>query len=186
MNCITAAQLLRATAHETPFGPVVAHQVQPRVKRAADGVTEAVLALGRAGVAHGAGQSPSEEARIARVCRLVGVLQLAGGARSRGRRVPIEGVLLFGCASCAVAPRRRGPEAAVSCGRDNPTNETDGKEARRPARREDQRNTPTSSTSGGRQGDTSYPSYAGAQRRRMSTKVHGTTCAQARELGLAR
>ena len=52
------AQLLGATAYETPFGPVVAHQVhvqtravpqlQPRAKRAADGVTEAVRALGRA------------------------------------------------------------------------------------------------------------------------------------------
>ena len=31
--------------------------------------------------------------------------------------------------------------------------------------------------------DTSYPSYAGAQRRRMSTKVHGTTPAWAREPG---
>ena len=53
------AQLLGTTAHETPFGPVVAHQVhvqtplavlqlQPRAKWAADGVTEAVRALGRA------------------------------------------------------------------------------------------------------------------------------------------
>ena len=53
------AQLLSATAYETPFGPVVAHQVhvqtplavrqlQPPAKRAADGVTEAVCALGRA------------------------------------------------------------------------------------------------------------------------------------------
>ena len=53
------AQQLSATAHETPFGPVVAHQVhvqthlavlqlQARAKRAADGVTAAVRALGRA------------------------------------------------------------------------------------------------------------------------------------------
>ena len=51
------AQLLGPTARETPFGPVVAHQVhvqtplavlqlQARAKRAADGVTEAVRALG--------------------------------------------------------------------------------------------------------------------------------------------
>ena len=68
------AQLFSATAHETPVAPVVAHQVhvqtplavlqlQPRAKRAADGVTEAVRALGSVGrVAHGVGQSPSEEA----------------------------------------------------------------------------------------------------------------------------
>ena len=67
------AQLLGATAYETPFGPVTAHQVhvqkplavlqlQPRAKRAADGVTEAVRALGRGRVAHGVVQSPSEEA----------------------------------------------------------------------------------------------------------------------------
>ena len=53
------AQLLSATAYETPFRSVVAHQVhvltpltvrqlQPRAKWAADGVTEAVCALGRA------------------------------------------------------------------------------------------------------------------------------------------
>ena len=53
------AQLLSATANETPFFPVLAHQVhvqtplavlqlQPRAKRVADGVTEAVRALGRA------------------------------------------------------------------------------------------------------------------------------------------
>ena len=52
------AQLLGATAYETPFGPVLAHQVhvqtplaalqlQPRAKRAADLVPEAVRALGR-------------------------------------------------------------------------------------------------------------------------------------------
>ena len=33
--------------------------------------------------------------------------------------------------------------------------------------------------------DASFPSYARAQRRRMSTTVHGTTCAQAREPGRA-
>ena len=38
---------------------------------------------------------PAGVPRIARLCRLVGVLQLARGARSRGRRVPIEGVLLI-------------------------------------------------------------------------------------------
>ena len=54
------AQLLSATAYETPFGPVVAHQVhvqtplavlqlQARAKRAADGATEAVRALGSVG-----------------------------------------------------------------------------------------------------------------------------------------
>ena len=53
------AQLPSATAHETPFGPAVAHQVhlqtplgalqlQPQAKRAANGVTEAVRALARA------------------------------------------------------------------------------------------------------------------------------------------
>ena len=61
------------------------------------------------------------------------------------------------------------------------------KKRRRAARADDQTNTPTSSTSGATRvapravRDTSHPSYAGAQRRRMSTNVHGTTCAQARE-----
>ena len=51
------AQLRSATACGMPFGPVVAHQVhvqtravlqlQPRAKRAAGGVTEAVRAPGR-------------------------------------------------------------------------------------------------------------------------------------------
>ena len=59
MNCHHSEQLLGATAYETPFGPVVAHQVhvqtplavlqlQPRAKRAADGVTEVGRALGLA------------------------------------------------------------------------------------------------------------------------------------------
>ena len=159
------AQLHGATAYETNFGPVVAHQVhvqtplavlqlQPRATRAADGVTEAVRALGRAELhtergnlllkklSQGAGAIelmvgilPAKVPRIARLCRLVGVLQLAygrlpskphaspgvqggratqrqkhestvtvplrprdrpsEGARSRGRRVPIEGVPLL-------------------------------------------------------------------------------------------
>ena len=56
LRTITVAQLLSVTEYEMPFGPVVAHQVhvqtplavllklQPRAKRAADGVTEAVRA----------------------------------------------------------------------------------------------------------------------------------------------
>ena len=55
------AQLLNANAYETPSGPAVARQVrvetslavlqlQPRAKRAADGVTEAVRGLGRTGL----------------------------------------------------------------------------------------------------------------------------------------
>ena len=103
-----------------------------------------------------------------------------------------------------MAPRRRGPEAAASCGRDNPTHETGPcdphasrtsarssmkKKRRRPARAANQMNTPTSSASGATRvapraaRDTSCPSCARAQRWRMSTKVQGTTCAQAREPG---
>ena len=67
------AQLLCAAAHETPFGPVVAHlvhvqtplavlQLQPRAKRAAHGVTRSPARSRSGRVAHGVGQSPSEEA----------------------------------------------------------------------------------------------------------------------------
>ena len=96
-----AAQLLGATACETPFGLVVAHQVhvqttlaalqlQPRAKRAADGVTEAVRALGRGELHTERGSLLLKKQlvvdillacapRIARLCRLAGVLQLAYG-----------------------------------------------------------------------------------------------------------
>ena len=132
-----SAQLHGATAYETPFGPVVAHQVhvqthlavllQPRAKRAADGVTEAVRALGRAEMqtewgnlllkklSQGAGAIElmvdiffAGVPRIARLCRLVGVLQLAHGrlpsephARSRaaaprnGRTTKVPSLCLF-------------------------------------------------------------------------------------------
>ena len=121
MNGHHGARLLCATAYETPFGPVLAHrvhvqtplavlQLQARAKRAADGVTEAVRC--RSGrFAHAVGQSPSEEALSARWRN-----------RTRGRAA-------LDYASCATAPRRRGLEAAASFGRDNPTHETDDKEA---------------------------------------------------------
>ena len=93
------AQLLGATAHETAFGPVVANQVHvqtplavlqlhPQAKWAADGVSEAVRALGRAELqtewgnlllkklSQGAGAielmvdiPPARVPRIARLCR---------------------------------------------------------------------------------------------------------------------
>ena len=37
---------------------------------------------------------------------------------------PLRACAAPDCASCAMASRRRGPEAAASCGRDNPTHET--------------------------------------------------------------
>ena len=146
------AQLHGATAYETPFGPWwrtrCMYRHRCRSSAAATGETGSrrchrSRARSRSGrVAHGAGQSPSEELsqgagafevmvdilpagvpRTARLCKLVSVfLQLAhgcatqrqnhertdtvplrpgardrpaGGARSRGRRVPIEGVLLL-------------------------------------------------------------------------------------------
>ena len=85
------AQLLGASAYETSFGPVVAHQVhvqtplavlqlQKRAKRAADGVTEAVRALSRVELHTEWGQSSSEEA-------------LSGRLRNRthGRHPPCRG-----------------------------------------------------------------------------------------------
>ena len=103
------AQLLGATAHETPFEPVAAHQVhvqtplavlqlQPRAEQPADSVTEAVRALGQAELHTEKGipflKKLSQGAcatelmvdillagvpRIARHCTLVSVLQLAYG-----------------------------------------------------------------------------------------------------------
>ena len=117
------AHLLSASAHETPFGPLW------RTSACADPLPFAIELI--------ADILPAGVPRIARLCRLVGVLQLAygrlpsepharpgvqgrcatqrqnhertvtvplrpgardrpaGGARSRGRRVPIEGVLLL-------------------------------------------------------------------------------------------
>ena len=148
------AQVLRATAYETPFGPVdttCRSSAAATGKRAADGVAEAVCALGRAelhteqgdlllkklsqgagaielmvdivpaGVPHiaclrrlldayrrllsnpharpgaqgsGATQRQNHETTVTVPLRPGAGDHSAGGARSRGRRVPIEGVLL--------------------------------------------------------------------------------------------
>ena len=184
------AQLLHATANETPFGSVVAHQVrvqtplavrqlQLRAKRAEDGVTEAACALSLAELhteqgdlhleklSQGASAIellvdilPAGVPHIARLRRLLDDVSLlilceaegpgqrchaaaepqndrlcaswtrhgdhcAGGASTRGQRVPIDGVLLLLALFSTVTPRRREAEATAFCGRNKPTREAE-------------------------------------------------------------
>ena len=181
------AQLLGAIACETPFGPWWRSRCMYRHPllffSCSHGHNGQIRARSRSGrVAHGEGQSPSEEALLGRQCNrthgrhppcrgtshrtslqargrpatglrkssfeasreawgpgrlrhataeprkcrhCASSTQCPGSSRRRSSQPRLtcshQGRAAPDCTSCAVAPRRRGPGAAASCGRDNPT-----------------------------------------------------------------